>query len=65
MESLWNICRERTTHGRGVWAQGNGARGRLTKNVQKCHIKTNSKLRKIESIEVKIVYKKGKGRRKA
>lgn len=59
------ICRGRVPHGRGVWEQVNGVRGGLTKSVQKCHIKTNSKLKKIESVEVNIVNKKAKGRRKA
>lgn len=59
------ICRGRVTHGRGVWEQMNGVRGGLTKSVQKCHIKTNSKLKKMESFEVNIVNKKAKGRRKA
>lgn len=59
------ICRGRVTHGRGVWEQVNGAREGLTKYLQKCHIKTNSKLMTIESIEVNIVNQKEKGRRKA
>lgn len=59
------ICRGRVTHGRGVWEQMNGVRGGLTKSVQKCHIKANSKLKKSESIKVNIVNQKEKGRRKA
>lgn len=59
------ICRGRVPHGREVWEQVNGARGGLTKSVQKCHVKTNSKLKKIENIEVDIVNRKEKGRRKA
>lgn len=59
------ICRGKVPHGRGVWEQVNGARRGLTKYVQKCHSKTNSKLKKIESIKVNIVNQKEKGRRKA
>lgn len=59
------ICRGRETHGRGVWEQVNGAREGLTKYVQKCHIKTNSKLMNTESTEVNILNQKEKRRRKA
>lgn len=57
------ICKGRVPHGRGVWEQVNGARGGLTWQAQKCHIKTNSKLMKIESIELNIVNQKENGRK--
>lgn len=59
------ICKGRIPHGRGVWEQVNGARRGLTRQVQKCHIKTNSKLMKIESIEFNIVNQKENGKGKA